>query len=95
MNRTIKDATVKRHHHNSHDQLRTHLQLFVDAYNHARRLETLRGLTPVEFIHQTWTKNPERFRLDSSHHTPRPYTQPLIPGALTVDSDVTPLGSLV
>ena len=25
MNRTIKDATVKRYHHDSHDQLRTHL----------------------------------------------------------------------
>ena len=46
MNRTIKDATVKRYHYDTHDQLRTHLQLFVDAYNHARRLKTLRGLTP-------------------------------------------------
>jgi transposase InsO family protein len=35
MNRTIKDATVKRYHYDSHDQLRDHLQLFVDAYNHA------------------------------------------------------------
>jgi transposase InsO family protein len=47
MNRTIKDATVKRYHYDTHDQLRTHLQLFVDAYNHARRLKTLRGLTPT------------------------------------------------
>jgi hypothetical protein len=39
MNRTIKDATVKRYHYDSHDQLKAHLQLFVDAYNHARRLE--------------------------------------------------------
>ena len=52
MNRTIKDATVKRYHDHSHDQLRTHLQRVVDAYNHARRLKTLRRLTPVEFIHQ-------------------------------------------
>ena len=50
MNRTIKDATVKRYHYDSHDQLRTHLHLFVDAYNHGRRLKTLRGLTPNEFI---------------------------------------------
>ena len=41
MNRTIKDATVKRYHYASHDELRAHLQLFVDAYNHARRLKTL------------------------------------------------------
>ena len=73
MNRTIKDATVKRYHYDSHDQLRDHLQLFVDAYNHARRLKTLRGLTPYEFICRAWTKEPERFRLDPSHHISGPY----------------------
>ena len=74
MNRTIKDATVKRYHYDTHDQLRTHLQLFVDAYNHARRLKTLRGLTPYEHVVQAWTKEPERFRLNPSHHIPGPYT---------------------
>ena len=74
MNRTIKDATVKRYHYDSHDQLRAHLQLFIDAYNHARRLKTLRGLTPYEFICQAWTKEPDRFRLNPSHHIPGPYT---------------------
>jgi transposase InsO family protein len=74
MNRTLKDATVKRYHYGSHDQLRAHLRLFVDAYNHARRLKTLRGLTPYEFIHQAWTREPERFRLDPSHHFPGPYS---------------------
>lgn len=53
MNRTIKDATVKRYHYASHDELRQHLQLFMDAYNYGRRLKTLRGLTPYEFICQT------------------------------------------
>jgi transposase InsO family protein len=74
MNRTIKDATVKRYHYDSHDQLRAHLHLFVDAYNHARRLKTLRGLTPYEFVCQAWSKEPERFRLNPSHHIPGPYT---------------------
>ena len=46
MNRTIKDATVKRYFYETHDQLRAHLQNFVDAYNFARRLKTLKGLTP-------------------------------------------------
>jgi hypothetical protein len=45
-----KDATVKRYFYETHDQLRIHLQNFVDAYNFARRLKTLRGLTPYEFI---------------------------------------------
>jgi transposase InsO family protein len=74
MNRTIKEATVKRYHYDSHDELRAHLQLFVDAYNYARRLKTLRGLTPYEFINHAWTKEPDRFRLNPSHHIPGPYT---------------------
>ena len=45
MNRTIKDATVKRFHYETHLQLRTHLADFLAAYNFARRLKTLNGLT--------------------------------------------------
>lgn len=37
MNRTIKEATVKRHN-DHHDQLRTYLEIFVDAYNFSCRL---------------------------------------------------------
>ena len=47
MNRTVKDATVRRYHYASHDELRRHLALFLDAYNYARRLKTLKGLTPL------------------------------------------------
>ena len=50
MNRTIKDATDKRFHYDDHDQLRTHLSDFMAAYNFARRLKTLGGLTPYEYI---------------------------------------------
>ena len=45
MNRTIKDATVKRYHYGSHEQLVRHLDDFVAAYNFGRRLKTLSGLT--------------------------------------------------
>jgi hypothetical protein len=55
-----------------HDQLRAHLQLFLDAYNYARRLKTLRGLTPDEFICKTWTDQPHRFRVNPTHLTPEP-----------------------
>src|SRR6202020_555256 len=64
MNRTIKDATVKRYFYETHDQLRTHLADFVTAYNFARRLKTLKGLTPYEYICKLWTKEPARFRLN-------------------------------
>ena len=46
MNRTIKNATVKRFHHDGHEQLRRHLADFIAAYNFARRLKTLEGHTP-------------------------------------------------
>lgn len=45
MNRTIRDTTVNRLHDDSHDQLRTHLADFTDAYNFARSLPP-GGLTP-------------------------------------------------
>jgi hypothetical protein len=72
MNRTLNDATVRRYHYGSHNELRQHLQLFVDAYNHARRLKTLRGLTPYEFICKTWMEQPPRFTVDPTHYTPGP-----------------------
>jgi hypothetical protein len=50
MNRTIKEATVKRYHYETHAQLRQHLTDLVAAYNFARRLKTLLGLTPYEDI---------------------------------------------
>jgi len=50
MNRTIKEATVQRYHYDNHKQLRQHLDDFVSAYNFGRRLKTLKGLTPYEFI---------------------------------------------
>ena len=70
MNRTIKDATVKRYHYDSPDQLRTHLRDFLDAYNFARRLKTLRGLTPYEYICKIWTSEPDRFILNPIHKMP-------------------------
>lgn len=45
MNRTIKEATVKRFHHDDHDQLRRLLRDLIEAYNFGRRLKTLKGLT--------------------------------------------------
>jgi transposase InsO family protein len=64
MNRTIKEATVKRYHYDRHDQLESHLADFITAYNYGRRLKTLKGLTPYEYICQCWTSQPERFTLN-------------------------------
>jgi transposase InsO family protein len=70
MNRTIKEATVNRYHYETHDQLRGHLADFVMAYNFARRLKTLKGLSPYEYICKTWTNEPDRFNLDPIHQMP-------------------------
>lgn len=72
MNWTIKDATVRPYYYNTHEELRRHVQFFVDAYNFGRRLKTLRGLTPYELICKTWTEQPARFRVDPSHHISGP-----------------------
>lgn len=68
MNRTIKDATVRRFYYETHEHLRAHLAIFLDAYNFAKRLKSLGGLTPFERICQCWTAQPERFRLNPLHH---------------------------
>jgi transposase InsO family protein len=59
MNRTIKDATAKRFHYDSHDHLRAHLAGFMAAYKFARRLKAIGGLTPYELICKVWTSEPE------------------------------------
>ena len=70
MNRTLKEATVKRYYYDSHDRLRRHLAAFIDAYNHAKRLKTLKGLTPYEYIMKCWTEEPNRFKVNPTHHSP-------------------------
>ncbi|MGE4036009.1 MAG: IS481 family transposase, partial [Parvularculaceae bacterium] len=36
----------------------------------ARRLKTLKGLTPFEFICKCWTKEPKRFKLNPLQDMP-------------------------
>ena len=74
MNRTLKEATVKKYYSESHAQLKEHLQNFVNAYNFAKKLKTLKGLTPYEYIIKCWQNEPERFKLNPKHHTMRLYT---------------------
>jgi len=70
MNRTLKEATVRRYHYATQDQLRAHLKAFLDAYNFAKRLKSLKGLTVFEVISQKWITEPQRFIRNPNHHTP-------------------------
>jgi len=69
MNRTLKEATAYRYCYDTHQQLREHLAIFLTAYNFAKRLKILKGLTPYEFICQQWQIHPEHFLSDPSHLT--------------------------
>ena len=65
---------MKRFHSDDHDQLRSHLADFLDAHNFARRLKTLSGLTPYEFICKIWTSQLDQFIVDPIHKMPGPNT---------------------
>ena len=41
---------MKRYHYHAHDRLKQHLHTFLMAYTFAKRLKTLRGLTPYEYV---------------------------------------------
>ena len=45
------------------------------AYHHAKRLRTLRGLTPHEFVCAQWQKNPTIFTRDPTQLTLGLYTR--------------------
>ena len=44
-------------------------EAFLNAYNFAKRLKTLKGLTPYEHICNVWADQPSRFRYDPLHLT--------------------------
>ena len=68
MNRTLKEATVRRYHYETREQLKEHLSAFVNAYDFAKRLKALKGLTPYEYIIKIWQKKPEKFIINPYHH---------------------------
>lgn len=69
MNRTLKEATGRRYHYETHRQLKDHLAAFLDAYNFARRLKALRGLTPYEHVCNARADEPHWFKYDPTHLT--------------------------
>jgi hypothetical protein len=56
-------------HYNPHDELKVHMQTFLMAYNFARRLKTLKELTPFEFACKISAEDPDRFIINPHHHT--------------------------
>jgi hypothetical protein len=87
MNRTLKDATVRRYYYDTHDQLRGHLGDFLAGYNFARRLKTLRGLTPLRVHLQDLDKRAST--LQARPAPPNPGTKQVCPRG---EFRVTPQG---
>ena len=63
MERTIRESVTFA----SEAYLARLLQDFVHAYNFRRRLKTLRGQTPHDFICDVWRREPHRFWRDPRH----------------------------
>ncbi len=75
INRSIKENTVYRYFYQSDEELRQHLEMFLQAYNFGKRLKTLKGRSPYEFICDRWRETPERFHQNHTisiwDYTPR------------------------
>ena len=69
---TNRRQKFKRYHHDSHNELRCHLSDVLCADNFARRLKTLRGLTPDEYIRKIRASEPDRFIVNPVHQMPGP-----------------------
>ena len=67
MNRTIKDATVKSFKYMNHEELKQHLHSYMMAYNFAKRLKSLKGKTPWQFIKNQFTIYPDYFTINPHH----------------------------
>ena len=73
MNRTLKDATVKRYFYETHDQLRAHLQNFVGPpATSPGGSKPSGGQTPYEFICKAWTSRAHRVKISPLQQTAGP-----------------------
>ncbi len=57
------------------DQLRAHHADFIAAYNFARKLKTLNGLMPYQYICKIWTSEAEKFMREPIHRMPELSTE--------------------
>ena len=73
-NRTLKEATVQRYQYDTHAQLTAHVHAFLMAYNFAKRVKTLSGLTPG-----VWCEAGPELHLEEvlRGRSARPDTEPL------------------
>jgi hypothetical protein len=64
-------SSDRKFHYQSHNHLQEHFFAFFDTYNFERRLKTLGGLTPYEYICDRWAAQPGLFRYNPVENRPR------------------------
>ena len=69
MNKTLKEATVKKFYYKTYRDLDKHLALFINAYNFGKKLSALQGKTPYEAIVDFWEKSRDCFLRKPTHNT--------------------------
>ena len=73
MNRTIKQATVKKFYYKNHNLLERHLQAFINAYNYTQSLKALKGLCPYEKVCLYLRSEQGKSYLNPNHKITGPY----------------------
>ncbi|RZO35581.1 MAG: IS481 family transposase [Rhodospirillaceae bacterium] len=60
----VGESGFRKPHYDDLEHLRSHFFEFFDTYNFTRRLKSLSGNTPYEFICKCWQSDPSAFRED-------------------------------
>jgi transposase-like protein len=60
-NRTLKEATTNKYHYDTVEQLKKHIEDYLLAYNYAKKLRSLKYMTPYEKICSEYKINPDLF----------------------------------
>jgi len=67
-NGTLKENTVKQYHYETLEELKGHLHDFLMAYNYARKLKSLKFLTPFEKLREEYKLSPKNFLKNPDHY---------------------------
>ena len=74
MNRTIKEATIKKFYYQHHEKLQEHLEAFIETYNYAQPLKALEGMTPYEKVCVYLQSKQGKSYLNPRYKIPKDYT---------------------
>src|SRR5665648_237951 len=74
MNRTLKEATIKKFYYKSHGLLKKNLYMFVDSYNYATKLKAIGYITPYEKVCLYLQSEEGKPYLNPTNKSPEPYS---------------------